>query len=310
MKNKIKLVILFIFVINVSLTCSQTNMKYNNLTKEEERIILNKGTEMPNSGKYNKFKEAGTYVCKRCNAELYKSESKFDSGCGWPSFDDEISGAVKRIPDADGQRVEIQCASCGAHLGHVFVGERFTNKNTRHCVNSLSLNFIPLNMKEEQNTETAIFASGCFWGTEYWLQKQNGVIKTTVGYTGGKSQNPTYEEVCSHKTGHYEAVEVVFDPEIVSYETLAKVFFETHDPTQTNGQGPDIGEQYLSVIFYENQNQKEISEKLINQLELKGLKVATKLLPAQKFWIAEAYHQDYYEHKGTKPYCHFYTKRF
>lgn len=116
-------------------------MNYNELTNEEIRVIENKGTEMPFSGKYNSFYEEGTYKCRKCNSALYKSEDKFNSGCGWPSFDGEIKGAVKRVPDPDGMRIEIVCANCGGHLGHVFEGEGFTSKNTRHCVNSVSLDF-------------------------------------------------------------------------------------------------------------------------------------------------------------------------
>ncbi len=122
-----------------------TTMK--KLTAEEERVIVHKGTEMPFTGKFNDFYEKGTYVCKRCGAALYDSDDKFKSGCGWPSFDEEIKGAVKRIPDRDGHRTEIVCAACNAHLGHVFIGEGFTAKNTRHCVNSISMDFIP-NPKE------------------------------------------------------------------------------------------------------------------------------------------------------------------
>jgi len=122
---------------------SEKKAEYNKLSKEEESVIVNKETEMPFSGKYFAFWERGTYVCKRCGSPLYRSENKFEADCGWPSFDDEIPGAVKRTPDPDGVRIEISCAKCGAHLGHVFVGEGFTEKNTRHCVNSISMDFIP-----------------------------------------------------------------------------------------------------------------------------------------------------------------------
>jgi peptide methionine sulfoxide reductase msrA/msrB len=283
-------------------------MKYNKLTAEEEKVIIHKGTEKPFTGKYYDFHEKGTYICKRCNAPLYRSDDKFDSDCGWPSFDDEIPGAVKRLPDADGSRTEIICVNCGAHLGHVFLGEGLTAKNTRYCVNSISMSFFPAN--QEKKTSKAIFAGGCFWGMEYHFQKAKGVISTSVGYIDGNKDNPTYKEVCTGSTGYAEAIEVIFDPQQTTYEDLAKLFFEIHDPTQINRQGPDIGKQYRSEIFYLDDEQKKTGEKLINILKDKGFKVATKLTKASTFWRGEDYHQDYYAKNGEMPYCHIYTKRF
>ncbi len=283
-------------------------MKYNKLTDEEERVIVYKGTEPPFTGKYTYHWEKGIYTCKRCGAPLYRSEDKFDSGCGWPSFDDEIPGAVRKQPDKDGIRTEIVCAKCGAHLGHIFFGEGFTYKNVRHCVNSISLNFIP--ERSEQILERAIFAGGCFWGVEYYLKNIKGVVSTRVGYTGGHKDHPSYEEVCTGTTGHAEAVEVIFNPEVISYEHLVKIFFEIHDPTQINRQGPDIGEQYRSEIFYLNEEQKRIAEKIIEQLKNKGYKITTRITRATVFWPAEEYHQDYYNKNGGKPYCHKYIRRF
>ena len=287
---------------------SMNNPKYNKLTTEEENIILDKGTEPPFSGKYNNFSEKGAYTCKRCGTKLYRSDDKFKSSCGWPSFDDEIDGAIKKQTDADGRRTEILCANCDAHLGHVFVGENLTDKNVRHCVNSISMNFIPA--AETQKTATAYFAGGCFWGVEYLFEHKTGVISAESGYMGGTLENPTYEDICTKKTGHLEVVKVIYDPEKISYEDITKYFFEIHDPTQFNGQGPDIGEQYLSAIFYNNEEEKNIAEKLIDILKNKDYKVITKLIPIKKFWKAEDYHQDYYKKKGGQPYCHFYQKRF
>lgn len=142
------------------------------------------------------------------------------------------------------------------------------------------------------------------------MQKAKGVVQTTCGYTGGHVENPTYKQVCTGTTGHAEAVEVYYDPTVTNYEAVCKLFFETHDPTQVNRQGPDIGHQYRSGVFYLNEEQREITEKLIGQLKAKGFKVATEVTRASVFYPAEEYHQDYYDHKGSSPYCHFYTKRF
>jgi len=282
--------------------------EYNQLTDEEKNVILNKGTERPFTGKYYQHKADGMYVCKQCDAPLYRSADKFESHCGWPSFDDEIEGAVKRVKDSDGRRMEILCNNCGGHLGHVFEGEGFTKKDVRHCVNSISLKFVPAQTTEK--TETAIFAGGCFWGVEYYFSKQKGVLSTQVGYTGGTKLNPTYKDVCYTNTGHVEAIQIVFDPSIVSYEELCKLFFEIHDPTQLDRQGPDIGEQYRSEVFYTSETQKEITNRLIQELKLKGFRVVTKIAEATTFWPAEEYHQMYYEKNHSQPYCHKYTKRF
>lgn len=293
---------------NDKITTKDSTMNLNELTEEEKRVILQKGTERPFVGEYTDNEKTGVYICRQCNAPLYNSDSKFHSGCGWPSFDQEIAGAVTKIPDADGKRTEIICSKCQGHLGHVFYGEKFTDKDTRHCVNSISMKFIEKNAANQE--QTAIFAGGCFWGVEYYFQHAKGVKKTQVGYIGGHKENPTYKEVCSHTTGHIEALEVTFDPNETSYETLAKLFFEIHDPTQTDGQGNDIGNQYLSVVFYKDPSQKEITESLISQLKNKGYKVATQLREATKFWPAEDYHQQYYEKGGGTPYCHSRVSRF
>ena len=287
------------------------------LTAEEKRIIQRKGTERAFTGRYWNHHEPGGYQCRQCGTLLYASDSKFRSDCGWPSFDDEIPGAVTRVPDADGQRTEIICAACKGHLGHVFLGEGFTKKNTRHCVNSASLVFVTRAKMAQVATQPAkaavgraIFAGGCFWGVEHFLEKVPGVVRVTSGYAGGKTAKPTYDDICTGRTGHAEVVEVVYDPARVSYEALARRFFEIHDPTQVNRQGPDVGDQYRSAVFYLDEAQKIAAEKLIARLKANGYAVATTLEPATTFWPAEAYHQDYIRKHPTRHMCHMHVPRF
>jgi peptide methionine sulfoxide reductase msrA/msrB len=327
MRDILKLVPIVFIAVGMNLSaCSQTEKQasntlklevmkdsnsWNKLNAEEERVIVNKGTEQIWKGEFVDNHDDGTYICKRCNLPLFKSTDKFESGSGWPAFDDCFEGALKEITDVDGRRTEIVCSNCEGHLGHVFRGEMMTDKNTRHCVNSISMNFVhEENLNKTNNMDTAIFASGCFWGTEYFFEKEEGVISTQVGYIGGHKENPTYKEVCAHTTGHAEAVRVVYDPSKTDYETLCKLFYETHDPTQLNRQGPDIGDQYRTEVFYLNDEQKAVAEKLTNILIDKGVDVVTKITKATKFWEAEAYHEHYYTGNGGTPYCHGYTKRF
>lgn len=277
------------------------------LSPQERYVIIDKGTEPPFVGKFDSFFQPGLYRCRQCGAPLYRSDDKFKSGCGWPAFDDAFDGAIKQTRDSDGSRVEITCAKCGGHLGHVFTGERLTPKDTRHCVNSLSMTFVPA---ESGDFGRAVLGGGCFWGVEYYLRQIPGVLYTTVGYSGGKTSYPVYEQVCAGNTGHVEVVEVIFDPRKTGYETIVRTFLEVHDPTQLNRQGPDVGQQYRSVIFYYNDVQRKTAENLLQQLRDKGFKVTTELLPAARFYPAEDYHRHYYEKKGTLPYCHARVKRF
>lgn len=162
----------------------------------------------------------------------------------------------------------------------------------------------------DRNIEVGIFACGCFWGTQHHFQKQKGVQKTLAGYTGGEEAFPTYADVRDHKTHHVEAIIVEYNPEEVSYESLCKLFFEIHDPAQTDGVGPDIGSQYRSCIFYRDENQKATAERVIQILRDKGDEVNTLLLPEEPFYIGEAYHQNYYDKTGGEPYCHMRTRKF
>ena len=301
--------LILFFIITTGGMAMENTVKspYGPLDGQEKQVILEQGTERPFTGVYNEHFATGVYACRNCGAPLYRSDDKFRSSCGWPAFDDGIPGAVKRLADPDGRRTEIRCAGCGAHLGHVFEGERLTVKNTRHCVNSISLKFEPQYCGRLQR---AVFAGGCIWGVEELMRRVPGVVCATNGYTGGFTVNPTYREVCSGKTGHVEAVEIVFDSSKMDFEKLCRYFLEIHDPTQANGQGPDLGSQYRSVIFYLDEAQKITAEKLLGILRSGNYAVVTKIVPFRKFWNAEAYHQDYYERKGTQPYCHVYRKRF
>jgi peptide methionine sulfoxide reductase msrA/msrB len=196
-------------------------------------------------------------------------------------------------------------------LSHGVEIEVLSPQQLREEITEITQEMNKIYMKSNELTSSkAYFASGCFWGTEYYFMKADGVDTTAVGFMGGHVEHPAYKQVCTGETGHLECVEVAYDTSKTSYENMVKYFFETHDFTQTNGQGPDIGSQYLSCIFYSNEAEKATAEKYIRTLETRGYQVATKLQLASTFWKAEDYHQQYYEHKGTLPYCHSYKKIF
>ena len=264
---------------------------FSHLSSNEKHILKDKGTEVPFSGEYNEFCEAGVFVCGACESPLYESNTKFDSGCGWPSFDDELARAVVRYEDLSGGRVrtEICCAKCDGHLGHVFEGEQITEKNRRHCVNSLSIKFIPHN-----HLQTATFGAGCFWHVEKLFRETMGVYLANSGYMGGDTLNPTYQKICMGDTNHAEVVRINFNPKVISYIDLLDIFWGNHNPTTLNQQGPDVGTQYRSVIFYYSDLQKVSAEKSMKDVQSNYSKpIVTQIIPKDEFYRAEEYHQNY-----------------
>lgn len=302
---------------------SQEEIKQK-LTPAQYQCTQEGGTEQPFQNAYWDHKEDGIYVDVVTGEPLFSSLDKYDSGSGWPSFTQPIQDSHITYHE-DGQfgmrRTEVKSKTGDSHLGHVFDDGPQQKGGKRFCINSLALKFIPLNeMKalnygaylfpfaKKKGWDVATLAGGCFWGVEDLLQKEPGVIETQVGYTGGKLKKATYKEVKTGTTDHAEAVQILFDPKILSFEKLLLYFFKLHDPTGLNRQGNDIGTQYRSAIFFNSQDQKQTAEKVIVQVAKSGSwknPIVTQVVKAEDFWRAEEYHQKYLVKNPGGYTCHY-----
>jgi len=286
------------------------------LSSEQYNVLRRHGTEPAFCGGYTTFKAngSGAYNCSGCGLHLFDANTSFNSGTGWPSFFKPVDGAVESKADnAYGMvRTEVHCARCKGHLGHVF-DDGPAPTGQRYCINAISLAFNSAKAavsKQQPGAAVglakATFGAGCFWGVEAVLRAVPGVVDAQVGYMGGKTASPTYQDVCSEDTGHAEVCEVTFDPSRVSFAQLLTVFFENHDPTTLNRQGPDVGTQYRSAIFTQNDSQRDVAIAFIKAIDAsKRLRrpIATEVTPAAAFWRAEEYHQNYSEKHGHGA-CH------
>jgi len=271
------------------------------LTSRQYYILREHGTERPFSSELYEVKDKGIYLCAGCKNPLFSSSAKFNSGTGWPSFFQPFSGKSLNIGTDKSLgmvRDALTCQRCDGHLGHVFDdGPRPTG--LRYCIDGDGLLFVPI----QPELSVATFAGGCFWCTETIFESIKGVSEVISGYSGGDESNPTYENVGAGRTGHAEAFQVYYDPKIISYNDLVRVFFASIDPTIVNGQGPDRGKQYRTIAFYKNEGEKTIIEqKIMEILSDYDKPIATQVIPFKKFWEAEEYHQDFVKRNPNQGY--------
>ncbi|MGD8780900.1 MAG: peptide-methionine (R)-S-oxide reductase MsrB [Ignavibacteria bacterium] len=263
----------------------------NILTPEQFEITRKHGTERAFSGELCRKYEPGTYMCICCNTILFDSNTKFDSQSGWPSFTQPAKeNTIKYIRDNSFElrRIEVQCNTCDAHLGHVFQ-DGPEPSGLRYCINSISIKHVE---KEKNNFETVTIGGGCFWCVEAVFQRLRGVIKVESGYSGGKVKNPTYREICSGKTDHAEVVQITFNREEISLENIYEVFLTTHNPTSKDRQGFDVGTQYRSIILYHDLKQKNIAVKSIKNVQKYfDNEIVTEVVPFIEFFKAEDIHK-------------------
>lgn len=272
------------------------------LTAEQFQIARLKGTERAGTSEFCDRHEPGLYGCICCGTPLFDSRVKFESGSGWPSFTQPVKeNAIKYEKDSSHGmvRVEIMCNTCDAHQGHVFP-DGPEPSGLRYCVNSASLQLLSTELEEV----TAIVGGGCFWCTEAVFQRVKGVSKVASGYAGGQIKNPTYREVVSGRTNHAEVVQITYNPKVLSYEDLLRVFFTTHDPTTLNRQGYDSGTQYRSIIITSDDEEQKIAEKVKSEMvEYFDDPIVTEITGPNAFYKAEADHQNFYNENPQQPYC-------